>query len=168
MYVSIVREHNTEKLIKSVIPWEEGVWADGGKDGTVTSPDTLYRFWFWFWGCFWSWLKAWGILFHWPGMEPMPSAVEARSLTTDPPGKFPTGSEMCGSMACSKILKKKKKNQPKLLWWHTPIKLPPYFFVPSCNTLPATECLQLPLIFQSNNLEFNPSSHGNCLFLSSW
>lgn len=41
VYVSIVREHNTEKLIKSVIPWEEGVWADGGKDGTVTSPDNL-------------------------------------------------------------------------------------------------------------------------------
>lgn len=74
-----------------------------------------------FGGVFGHGSKHGGSYFTGPGMEPMPSAVEAWSLTTEPPGKFPTGSEICGSMACSKILKKKKKNQPKLLWWHTPI-----------------------------------------------
>lgn len=61
-----------------------------------------------------------------------------------------------------------KKHVNKFLWRHTPTKPPPYFSTPSYNTLPATGCLQLPLIFQSNNLVLSTSSNGNFLLLSSW
>ena len=33
--------------------------------------------------------EACGILVPWPGVEPMPSALEGKVLTTEPPGKSP-------------------------------------------------------------------------------
>lgn len=36
----------------------------------------------------WQHCEAHKILFHWPGMEPMPPAVEAWSLTTRLPGSW--------------------------------------------------------------------------------
>ena len=170
MYVNTVKEHNTEKTNQNCYSLRGGSlgrWRQG-QECDFTRYSTGFVF--WFWGCFWSWLKASGILFHWPGTEPMPLAVEVEAwspnhwTTREIPYRF--WNLWINEWPAQNL--KEKKNQPKLLWWHTPIKQPPYFFVPSCNTLPATECLQLPLIFPSNNLEFNPSSHGNCLFLSSW
>ena len=44
----------------------------------------LLLFMFWFFG-----YEAYGILAPWPGIEPIPSALEGEVLTTGPPGKFP-------------------------------------------------------------------------------
>ena len=33
--------------------------------------------------------EAWGIIAPWPGIEPVPPALEGKVLTTGPPGKSP-------------------------------------------------------------------------------
>ena len=125
VYVNTVEVHNTEKTNQnyhyvrggSLARWRQGQECDF----TRYSLQVLF---FWFWGFFGHGSKHVESYFTDQGwnLRPLQRKWKHGVLTAEPPEKFPTGSEICGSVACSKIKKKKKKRKST----KTPLMAHPY------------------------------------------
>ena len=124
VYVNTVEVHNTEKTNQNYHSVRGGSlarWRQGQEcDFTRYSLQVLF---FWFWGFFGHGSKHVESYFTDQGwnLRPLQRKWKHGVLTAEPPEKFPTGSEICGSVACSKIKKKKKRKPTK-----TPLMAHPY------------------------------------------